>query len=231
MSAETIAIVEDDAAIRSVLKVALKGAGYSLVCEAERGDEGLRLVRERHPSLVLLDVMMSGLDGFEVLKRLREGKDTASIPVILLTAKSEEIDVVRNVFTVMKPKAARAGVGLVLLKAESARISCDAVLIEEAMTNLVENALRYSGSKTIELSLVRENGRAKISVVDHGIGIAEEHLPRLFERFYRVDKARSRQLGGTGLGLAIVKHIVQLHGGEASVVSNLGKGSKFSLVL
>jgi len=96
MTTETIAIVEDDAAIRAVLKVALKSAGYSLVREAERGDEGLRLVRERQPSLVLLDVMMPGLDGFEVLKRLRDGKDTASVPVILLTAKGEEADVVRG---------------------------------------------------------------------------------------------------------------------------------------
>jgi len=70
-----------------------------------------------------------------------------------------------------------------------------------------------------------------IVVVDHGIGIADEHLPRLFERFNRVDKARSRQLGGTGLGLAIVKHIVHLHGDEVAVVSDLGKGSEFAIVL
>ena len=70
-----------------------------------------------------------------------------------------------------------------------------------------------------------------MSVQDEGIGIPQEHLPRLFERFYRVDKARSRERGGTGLGLAIVKHIAQVHGGQVSVVSTLGEGSTFTLHL
>ena len=70
-----------------------------------------------------------------------------------------------------------------------------------------------------------------ISIKDQGIGIAKNHLPRLFERFYRVDKARSRELGGTGLGLAIVKHIVQSHGGRISVESTPGKGSAFTIHL
>jgi two-component system phosphate regulon sensor histidine kinase PhoR len=70
-----------------------------------------------------------------------------------------------------------------------------------------------------------------VGVQDEGIGIPQEHLPRFFERFYRVDKARSRERGGTGLGLAIVKHIAQVHGGQVSVVSTLGKGSTFTLRL
>lgn len=140
-------------------------------------------------------------------------------------------DVLKNVFTLMKPKAATAGVGLVLLKNENVKAACDAALIEEALLNLMENALKYSGSRTIELSLEATGGRAKITVADNGVGIEKKHLPRLFERFYRVDKARSREKGGTGLGLAIVKHIAQLHGGEVSVASSPGEGCVFSIII
>lgn len=140
-------------------------------------------------------------------------------------------DVLKNAFTLMKPKAATAGVGLVLLKNESVKAACDAALIEEALLNLIENALRYSGSRTIELSLETTGGRAKLSVADNGVGIDKKHLPRLFERFYRIDKARSREKGGTGLGLAIVKHIAQLHGGEVSVASSPGEGCVFSIII
>ena len=76
-----------------------------------------------------------------------------------------------------------------------------------------------------------QDGQIVLQVRDHGCGIGREHLPRIFERFYRVDKARSRKLGGTGLGLAIVKHIAQAHGGQASVESALGEGSTFSIRL
>lgn len=140
-------------------------------------------------------------------------------------------DVMKNVFTLMKPKAAALGVGLVLLRNDRIRLACDAARIEEAVQNLVENALRYSGSLTIELSLESDGGHARIMVADRGVGIPPEHQSRIFERFYRIDKARSRELGGTGLGLAIVKHIAQLHGGEVSVASEPGKGSTFSISL
>lgn len=140
-------------------------------------------------------------------------------------------DVIKNAFTLMKPKAAAAGIGLVLLKNETVKTACDAALIEEAVLNLIENALRYSGSLTIGLSLENIGGRARISVADNGVGIEEKHLPRIFERFYRVDKARSREKGGTGLGLAIVKHIAQLHGGEVSVASTPSKGCTFTITI
>lgn len=96
MSAESILIIEDDRAIRSVISVVLKGAGYSIVKEAETGDDGLRIVRELKPSLVLLDIMLPGIDGFSVCRRIRENPETASIPVIMLTARSEEEDIVRG---------------------------------------------------------------------------------------------------------------------------------------
>jgi two-component system phosphate regulon sensor histidine kinase PhoR len=105
-------------------------------------------------------------------------------------------------------------------------------LIEQALVNLIDNAVKYSEpSSSVEIESRRENGMILISVKDHGCGISENHLPRVFERFYRVDRARSRKLGGTGLGLAIVKHIANVHGGKVEVESAVGKGSKFTIIL
>ena len=98
------------------------------------------------------------------------------------------------------------------------------------LVDIVQTAIRHSGTKTIEISVGEcSDGRAEISVADHGVGIPEECQGRLFERFYRVDRDRSRALGGTGLGLAIVKHIAQLHNGEVSVSSHPGEGATFRL--
>jgi two-component system phosphate regulon sensor histidine kinase PhoR len=103
-------------------------------------------------------------------------------------------------------------------------------LIEQAVINLIDNAVKYSDSGTVvTLSAFIEIDELIIKVADHGTGIPAEALGRIFERFYRVDKGRSRKLGGTGLGLAIVKHILQTHGGHAEVESIVGEGSIFSL--
>jgi two-component system phosphate regulon sensor histidine kinase PhoR len=124
-------------------------------------------------------------------------------------------------------------------------VACDGMLeadvnpalLEQAVINLVDNAVKYSDSgDTIWVSAVEEVAAAdgpavRIVVRDEGCGIAAEHLPRLFERFYRVDMARSRKLGGTGLGLSIVKHIVQAHGGSVAVESTPGTGSTFTIDL
>jgi two-component system phosphate regulon sensor histidine kinase PhoR len=115
---------------------------------------------------------------------------------------------------------------------EGLEVQAQAFLLEQALTNLLDNAIKYShlgGEVRVEAECV--SGEILIHVRDDGQGIAQEHLPRIFERFYRVDKARSRKLGGTGLGLTIVKHIVNLHGGRISVESALGKGSCFTLHL
>ena len=110
--------------------------------------------------------------------------------------------------------------------------SFDPSLLEQAVVNLLDNAIKYSDpGSTINLKATLDDSEVKIIVEDQGIGIAKKHLPRIFERFYRVDKARSRKQGGTGLGLAIVKHITQLHGGQITVESTLGQGSQFTLHL
>jgi two-component system phosphate regulon sensor histidine kinase PhoR len=105
-------------------------------------------------------------------------------------------------------------------------------LIEQALINLIGNAVKYSiDGKTVTVSACAEPAGITLSVTDQGYGIEEQHLERLFERFYRVDKGRSRQEGGTGLGLAIVKHIAQAHSGNVSVKSRYGNGSVFSIFL
>ena len=105
-------------------------------------------------------------------------------------------------------------------------------LLEQALVNLLDNAVKYSkeGDRVV-IKAVREEKDVTISVIDNGPGIEAKHLPRIFERFYRVDKARSRELGGSGLGLAIVKHIALAHNGRIAVDSRPGEGSTFTLYL
>jgi two-component system sensor histidine kinase SenX3 len=101
-----------------------------------------------------------------------------------------------------------------------------------AIHNLIENAINYSPENTnVSVTTDEKNGIAEISVADQGIGIAEQEQERIFERFYRVDPARSRETGGTGLGLSIVKHVATNHGGEITVWSSQNVGSTFALRL
>lgn len=104
--------------------------------------------------------------------------------------------------------------------------------LSEAVENLIDNAIKYTPSEgRVVVSVARDDGQVSIAVSDNGIGIPKESLPRVFERFYRVDQARSRELGGTGLGLSIVKHVALRHGGKVEAESELGKGSTFRITL
>ena len=131
----------------------------------------------------------------------------------------------------MRPKAGKVNLAVQEGSLDSLPCVCDAKLVGQALDNLVENALRYSGSKDVVLGLAREGDMAVLAVEDHGVGIPPAHRARVFERFYRVDKARSREMGGTGLGLAIVKHIARLHGGEAALAEAPGGGCRFTISL
>ena len=111
-------------------------------------------------------------------------------------------------------------------------IHVDRSLLMQAIVNLIDNAIKYSPDDTrVNISARIDANHVRIDVSDEGPGIMEVHIPRLFERFYRADKARSRKLGGTGLGLAIVKHIASVHGGEVGVRSSVGNGSTFTILL
>ena len=138
---------------------------------------------------------------------------------------------VREALSALAAKADACGVVLVNAVAPDATVHADPRRLEQMLLNLVDNAVKFSrrgGSVTVGY---RTGERDIISVADTGEGIPEEHLPRIFERFYRVDSARSRELGGTGLGLAIVKHLARAHGGEVSVRSTWGEGSTFMIEL
>ena len=134
----------------------------------------------------------------------------------------------------------RRGIQLVLEPVrlpKHAEVFCDGEAVHQILTNLLDNAIKYTpdgGTVTVgarQLGSRRSAGRVEFFVRDTGFGIPAEDLPRLFERFYRVDKARSRELGGTGLGLAIVKHLVRSQGGEVRVESQVDKGSTFFFTL
>lgn len=137
-----------------------------------------------------------------------------------------------NAIFLCKDKALKRNIDIILNNTEDIIFKHNSSLIEQAIINLLNNAIKYSnGNSKITITVVKQNNDIKISVADQGSGIPEEHLPRLFERFYRVDKARSRQLGGTGLGLSIVKHITLAHRGTVTVSSEIDKGTIFTLIL
>ena len=112
-------------------------------------------------------------------------------------------------------------------------IHADRKHLEQVFINLVDNAIKYGreGGKVTVSAAETAGGEVRISVADDGIGIPREDLGRIFERFYRVDKGRSQEIGGTGLGLSIVKHIIQAHGGRVWAESTPGKGSTFFVTL
>ena len=112
------------------------------------------------------------------------------------------------------------------------RVHGDGDQLMMAFRNLIDNAVRYSPENTrVGIGLSSRDGIAQVTITDQGIGIAQEDQERIFERFYRVDAARSRQTGGTGLGLSIVKHVISNHGGEVSLWSQQGRGSTFTVRL
>jgi two-component system phosphate regulon sensor histidine kinase PhoR len=127
----------------------------------------------------------------------------------------------------LRPRAARAGLELTVEEGPAAPVRADRARLDQVIANLLDNAIKYTERGRIDVSLGADGARAWCEVRDTGPGIPREDQPRLFERFYRVDKARSREKGGTGLGLSIVKHIVLLHGGAVSVASEPGAGSTF----
>ncbi len=136
-----------------------------------------------------------------------------------------------NVVKIFKPRAIEKGLELKFIPYSSPTIKGDPFKLEQVFINLIDNAIKYTDKGGVTVILKQDNHYAVVEVIDTGLGIPEKEIPRIFERFYVVDKSRSRKLGGTGLGLSIVKHIVLLHGGKIEVESKPGHGSRFIVKL
>jgi two-component system phosphate regulon sensor histidine kinase PhoR len=172
-----------------------------------------------------LDAIISDLLALSRLEKDTEngGIELMELPVCAVLERIQRDFAVRD---------AAAAARLQLSCGGDLRVRLNPALIEQAVGNLIDNALKYSPSEsTVDVACTSDADTVRISVTDRGPGIGTEHLPRIFERFYRVDKARSRQMGGTGLGLAIVKHIAQAHRGRVDVASEVGTGSTFTIIL
>ncbi len=178
------------------------------------------------------DRLASIIEDLLALSRIEQSEGTGNLP-----RESVRIaDLLSAVTVDCLPRAEDRSIRLDVTCDESITAEVNAPLFEQALINLVDNAIKYSDpGRTIWIGVATETattgsaGSVVITVRDEGCGIEAEHLPRLFERFYRIDKARSRKLGGTGLGLSIVKHIVQAHGGTVAVESEPGVGSTFTI--
>lgn len=229
--------VTDIRRLESMRKDFVANASHELrtpITAVRSAAETLRLAFESDPEAAkhFIDIIERNA---ERLQRLVEDLlDLSRIEARELRLAVEPIDLGEFVPHVLELLRERAAKKRITLSAQVDRslppARLDRRAMEQILTNLVENAIKYSpdGARVV-VSAKEQSGAVRVAVADTGPGIAERHLPRLFERFYRVDTGRSRELGGTGLGLAIVKHLVEAQGGTVGVESTVGKGSTFRL--
>jgi two-component system phosphate regulon sensor histidine kinase PhoR len=162
------------------------------------------------------------------LSKIEQGEETSEIALEAVSLA----EVLQSATRECERRAAERDIQIRIACDDNIVVHVNRPLLEQALINLLDNSIKYSEpGREVRLLGGQSAEEATITVADRGCGISAEHLPRIFERFYRVDPARSRKLGGTGLGLAIVKHIVQAHGGRVDVKSKLDEGSTFTLYL
>ena len=168
------------------------------------------------------------IDDLLTLSRLEEDVERRDI----LFIETDLCEVVRSAIELSAIKAQEKSIQLKTGDSPPVIVRVNAALLEQALVNLIDNAIKYSDSgQSVQIEVQQNKREIKIAVSDQGCGIPDKHQSRLFERFYVVDKGRSRKLGGTGLGLAIVKHIANVHGGTINLQSELGQGSILTLCL
>jgi len=175
-----------------------------------------------------IERLISIVDDLEVISRLEGGE------LMLEPRTFEMVELVAEVIESLELKAKEKYITLTVRDPEKGKqyVLGDKDLIRQVLVNLLVNSIKYGKEHgTTWVEITDEGDFVTVAVADDGIGIESHHLPRLFERFYRVDKSRSRDQGGTGLGLAIVKHIMEAHGERIIVESTLGKGTTFRFTL
>ena len=178
-------------------------------------------ITEKH--VIRLEAIIEDLLSLSRIEQEREKEE-----ISLSNAKIR--GVLESAIQVCRPKADSKEIELSLICDEDMVVNMNSALLEQAVINLLDNAIKYSHEASkVRVEVNQTDKEIVLSVKDHGRGIMNKHLDRLFERFYRVDNGRSRDLGGTGLGLAIVKHIAQAHKGRVTVESKHGEGSTFSI--
>jgi two-component system phosphate regulon sensor histidine kinase PhoR len=188
---------------------------------------------ERETALRFLSVIRRNAERMSALiNDILELSEIEAGTVEVSPARVRLSSLVNECFNALAPRADARGVKLSNDVSHDAFVRADARRLEQMLMNLVDNAIKYThAGGEVRVSHERAGARDRVHVADTGEGIPAEHLPRIFERFYRVDRARSREMGGTGLGLAIVKHLARAHGGEATARSEPGRGSTFTIEL
>ncbi|MGB4654972.1 MAG: sensor histidine kinase [Bacteroidales bacterium] len=175
-----------------------------------------------------IDRMITIMEDLDIISRLESGEYKAN------NTDFNILPLIKDVVEILEPKAAEKNISIFLadIHSNNVIVNADKENIRTVILNLVENAIKYGVvDGRIKISIYDMDENYLIEVSDNGVGIEEEHIPRLFERFYRVDKHRSRSNGGSGLGLAIVKHIIESHNQTINVRSTIGLGTTFSFTL
>jgi len=202
---------------------AVSGYAETLLDDGIPADQRRRFVQTIHDNATRMQRIV---DDLLDLSRIESGGWRPNV------AQVDVAGVVKDVFTAIQPVAAGKGLALVAdVPPDASHVRADPTAFRQILTNLVENAVHYTREGSVTLRTRRTEGGVRVEVTDTGIGIAPEHLPRIFERFYRVDAGRSRADGGTGLGLAIVRHLVEAHGGQIDATSVVGRGTTVSVLL
>jgi two-component system phosphate regulon sensor histidine kinase PhoR len=200
---------------------AIKGFVETLEEEEEIKNVQYLEIIKRHT-----DRLMNIVNDLLVLSELEQTGSALVIENVNLASLAE------NILKVFEQGAKEKSIQLKLLAGEGLKtVQADPFKLEQMFINLLDNAIKYTEKGEVCITLTQENSNSLIVIQDSGLGITASHLSRIFERFYVVDKSRSKKLGGTGLGLSIVKHIVLLHGGTIDVESSLGMGTKFIITL